>query len=93
MTPQRPKKKLRLTIEVEDIWADDLDESAEIMRDAVSDYSIEDARLDVVTEEWFNSRCFVVLTTIPGEKCMNDEFEHIGREATIVAVDTSGGVG
>ena len=44
------KKRLRLTVDIDDIWADDLDESAAI-------YSEPDPpgakdRLNVVTEEW-----------------------------------------
>jgi len=72
MGVETPKKTLRLTIEVPGFWADDLDEFAGFLSDP--DPPGANDRLFVVTEEWMREDVVLVVTTIPGEKCMRDDF-------------------
>lgn len=80
-----PKKKLRLTIEIDGIWADDLDECAGYLSDP--DPPDGEDRLYVVTEEWMRPEVTITIVTIPGEKCMNDDFEVIPYRGRIVGAE------
>lgn len=66
-------KNLVLHIEVPGFYADDLDQLAAIMSEP--DPPGPDDRLFVVIEEWMREEVGVTLVSIPGEKCMNDDFE------------------
>ena len=82
----QPKKVLRLTIEVPDIWADDLDENAACYSDP--DPPTAEDRLEVILSEWMRPEVGLTIVTIPGDKCMNDDFEVHAYTATIVAAET-----
>jgi hypothetical protein len=84
-----PKKKLRLTIEVDGIWADDLDECAGYMSEPEPPGPRE--RLYVVTEEWMRPDVVLTVCTIPGEKCMNDDFEMQALTGRIVGAEAVDG--
>lgn len=84
-TRAEPTKKLRLTIEVDGIWADDLDENASFISEPKP--PTPEDKLWVVTEEWFRPEVIVTLTTYPGEKCMNHEFEVIPYQGRIVGAE------
>jgi hypothetical protein len=86
-TTQEPQKKLRLTIEVDGIWADDLDESAATIAELRGEVTDRD-KLFVVTEEWMRPEVILTVTTYPGEKCQNHEFEVIPYHARIVGAET-----
>lgn len=85
MSEQGPKKKLRLTIEVDDIWADDLDESAAMW--AAPEPPGPKDRRNVVTEEWMRPEVILTICTYPGEKSMNDDFEMVPYRARIVGAE------
>ena len=85
MHDQHARKVLRLTVDLPGVYADDLDELAAIWSD--EEPPTDRDRLLAATEEWFRREVIVVLTTIPGEKCQNDEFEVVARTARIVGVD------
>lgn len=72
MALELPKKVLRLTVEVPGLWADDLDEAAAMYADGEP---TAEARLDVVLEEWMRPEVGLTIVTIPGDKCMNDDFQ------------------
>lgn len=82
-----PKKKLVLHIEVEGFNADDLDEMADIWADGdPGDRARE--RLYVVTEEWVRPDVGLTLVTVPGDKCMNDDFDVVAFNGRIVGAET-----
>lgn len=85
IAPTPKRKNLRLTIELPDVYADDLDEHAGYLADA--EPSDED-RLWLVTEEWFREDVVVVLTSFPGDKCQNHEFEVVPFTGRIVGAST-----
>jgi hypothetical protein len=75
-----PKMRLILHIEVSGVWADDLPASAAEWADG-GEPSPQDY-LDVVLEEWMRPEVGLTIVTLPGEKCMSDDFEvsaHTGR--------------
>lgn len=80
-----PRKKLRLTIEVDDVWADDLDECAGYCSEPNPPTAAD--RLYVVTEEWMRPEVILTFTTYPGEKSQNHEFEVLARPARIVGAE------
>jgi len=80
-----PKKKLILHIEVSDIWADDLDESAAIWAEPLEPTAQD--RLDVVLEEWFREEVGITLVSLPGDKCGNDDFMVLARDGRIVGAE------
>lgn len=80
-----PRKMLRLTVEVPDFWADELDEYAGYCSDPRSP-GPED-RLYVVTEEWMRPDAILVLTSIPGDKCMNEDFAIYAKDVRIVGAE------
>ena len=75
-------KRLVLHIEVEGFNADDLDELAAIV--AEPDPPTAADRLYIVTEEWVRPDVGLTLVTIPGDKCMNDDFEVAAFNGRIV---------
>jgi hypothetical protein len=79
------KKMLRLTIEVPQFHADDLDDCAKWVSEP--DPPDADDRLYVVTEEWMRAEVVLTVCTIPGEKCTNDDFEMVPFHGRIVAAD------
>jgi hypothetical protein len=66
-------KTLVLHIEVPGFNADDLDQLAGYMSEP--DPPGPKDRLYIVTEEWMRETVGITLVSIPGEKCMNDDFE------------------
>lgn len=81
MSLVKPTKVLVLHIEIPGLWADDLPERAALYADGEPtprDY------LNVVTEEWMRSEVWLTIVTIPGDKCMNDDFGVVAYPATIV---------
>jgi hypothetical protein len=80
--PPEPTKKLVLTIVVHGIWADDLPESAAIW--AENDDPTPRDYLNVVLEEWMREDIGVTLVSLPGDKCMNDDFVVSAHDATII---------
>lgn len=85
MNEQESKKKLILHIEIDGIWADDLDESAGYC--SQPDPPGPEDRLYVVTEEWMRPTVGLTIVTIPGEKCMSDDFEVHAYTARIVGAE------
>ena len=79
-------KRLRLVIEIPDIYADDLDESAEIMADG--EEVTEAHYLWVVTEEWMREEVGITIVSLPGEKCMSDDFTVAAYTGRIVGAHT-----
>lgn len=68
----KPKKALVLHIEVDGFYADDLDEMAGYVTEP--EPADDEARLYVVTEEWMRTEVGITLVSLPGEKCMSDDF-------------------
>jgi hypothetical protein len=66
-------KTLVLHIEIPGFNADGLDEYAAICSEP--DPPGPEDRLYVVTEEWMRETVGITLVSIPGEKCMSDDFE------------------
>ncbi len=92
MTDQR--KHLVLHIEIPGFYADDLDACAAIYSEPGPPGPQD--RLNIVLEEWMRETVGVTLVGIPGEKCMNDDFEVraytgriVGAETRDVAVSTT----
>lgn len=83
---EQPKKRLRLMIELEGFYADDLDD---LVADCFSDDDPAFARHYIVTEEWMKPDVVVTVCTVPGEKCMNDDFELAAFRGLIVAAETA----
>lgn len=77
-------KVLRLTVEVPGLWADDLDEHAAMYADGAP--TARD-RLDVVLEEWMRPDVGLTIVTIPGDKCMSDDFEVHAYTCTVVGAE------
>jgi len=73
MNEPRTSRHLVLHIEIPGFYADDLDECAAVLSEP--DAPRPEDRLYVVTEEWMRETVGVTLVSIPGEKCMNDDFE------------------
>ena len=79
-----PKKTLYLTVEVPGIYADDLPASAAELSDGEptpEDY------LFVVVEEWMRQEVGLTIVTLPGEKCMSDDFEICAYTGRIVGAE------
>ena len=72
MTDQSKLRPLILHVEVEGFYADDLDEMAGYVRE--EGVVTPEDRLYVVTEEWMRQDVGITLVSLPGEKCMNDDF-------------------
>jgi hypothetical protein len=68
-----PLKALVLHIEISGFNADGLDEYAAACSEP--DPPGPEDRLYVVTEEWMRETVGVTLVSLPGEKCMSDDFE------------------
>lgn len=81
-----PRKVLVLHVEVPGFWADDLDEMAAIYADGWEGEA-DDYRLTVVTEEWMRPEVGITLVSIPGEKCMNSDFEVHAYTGRIVGAE------
>jgi hypothetical protein len=82
----RQKKRLRLTIEVPDMWADDLDEHAGYYSEP--DPPTAEDRLELVLSEWMRAEVGLTIVTLPGDKCMNDDFQVVAYTGRIVAAET-----
>ena len=82
--PPSPKKRLRLTIEVDEFNADDLNDLVEEF-DTNEDPAY--TRLYIVTEEWVRPEVTLTLCTIPGDKCTRDDFEMVPFTGRIVAAE------
>jgi hypothetical protein len=65
-------KTLVLHIEVPGFNADDLDELAGFLSEP--DPPGPQDRLDIVIEEWMREEVGLTLVSLPGDKCMNDDF-------------------
>jgi len=85
MTIAKPTKKLVLYVEIPGLWADDLPELAGYMSEpkppGPDDY------LYVVTEHWMRPDIGLTIVTIPGDKCMNDDFEVHAYTARIIGAE------
>jgi hypothetical protein len=86
VTDRAQKKNLVLHVEVPDFHADDLDECARYMSDP--DPPGPDERLYIITEEWMRADVGLTLVSLPGEKCMNNDFEIHAFTARIVGAHT-----
>jgi hypothetical protein len=82
-TTDGPKKTLVLHIAVPGFYADDLDECARVLQDSAGPVE----RLFVVTEEWMREEVGITLVSLPGEKCMSDDFEVHAYTGRIVGVE------
>lgn len=75
-----PQKRFILHVEVEGFYGDDLDEMAGCI--SQPDPPTAEDRLCIVTEEWMRPDVGLTLISLPGEKCMSDDFEvfaYVGR--------------
>lgn len=73
MNADCPGRHLVLHVEIPGFWADDLDECAAVLSEP--DPPGPEDRLYVVTEEWMRETVGITLVSIPGEKCLSDDFE------------------
>lgn len=80
------KKVLVLSIALPDFNADDLDELAGYCSEP--DPPDANDRLFVVTEEWMRDEIGLFFTTIPGDKCMSDDFGTVAEMGRIVGAHT-----
>ena len=83
---QSPKKMFVLHVALPDFNGDELDEYAGYMSEP--DPPGDDDRLEVAIGEWMRRDVHVILTSIPGEKCMNDDFEVYSMRGRIVGAET-----
>ena len=74
---------LRLTIEIPDIYADDLQEAAELWADG--EPVSPDDYLSVVLQEWMRPEVGITIVTLPGDKSMRDDFGVHAYTGRIVA--------
>jgi hypothetical protein len=88
----QPRKHLVLHVEILGFYADDLDQCAGYLSEP--DPPGPQDRLYIVTEEWMRAEVGIVLVSLPGEKCLSDDFEiHaytgriVGAEAREIAAD------
>lgn len=81
---ERRRKVLRLTVEIPDVYADDLPDTAALWADGRTPTPRH--YLDAVLEEWLREDATITVVTLPGEKSMNDEFGIHGYNCTIVGV-------
>ena len=88
MTDDQPRvwpdcDRLILEIEVEGFNADGaieyIEEEFPFNKDAAGE-----ALLDLVTDEWMRGQVGLTLVTIPGEKCLNHDFEVVSKTCRIV---------
>jgi hypothetical protein len=87
MTTEKPKRNLILHIEVEGFYADDLHEMAGYRCEPDEPTAAD--RLEVVTEEWMRREVGLTLVSLPGEKCMADDFLVRAYNGRIVGADVS----
>ena len=80
------RKHLVLHIEIPGFYADDLDGCAAIYSEPEPPGPQD--RLEVVTEEWMRETVGITLVSIPGDKCMNDDFEVHAYTGRIVGAET-----
>lgn len=71
----KQERHLVLHVKVPGFWADDLDEYAAIVAGDDGTPPGPEDRLYIVTEEWMRSQVGITLVSIPGEKCLSDDFE------------------
>ena len=82
------KRMLVLHIALPEIYADDLDERISLwMMDDDTKPTARDLA-DMITEELMRDRVGVTLVTLPGEKCLNSEFDVVSYTGTIVGAET-----
>lgn len=81
---EQRRKVLRLTVEIPDVYADDLPDTAALWADGRTPTARH--YLDGVLEEWLREDATISVVTLPGEKSMNDEFEIHGYSCRIVGV-------
>ena len=72
-----------VTIEIPEVYADDLREAAELWADG--EPVIPDDYLSVVLQEWMRPEVGLTIVTIPGDKSMRDDFEIHAYTGRIVA--------
>lgn len=85
---QERKKTLVLHIAIPGFYADDLYELASYYAEADNRESptLEDI-LDVLLEEWMRPEVGLTLVSIPGEKCLNSDFEVNVFKGSIVGAE------
>jgi hypothetical protein len=79
-----PKKMLVLHIAVPDFNADDLEEVAGYL---ANDEEVTPADRLMVVEDWMRLDVALGLVSVPGEKCMNDDFSVFARDGRIVGAE------
>ena len=85
----KQRKHLVLHIEIPGFYADDLDECARDMMDLdESEAPDAESRLYIVTEEWMRAEVGLTLVSIPGDKCLSDDFEVKAFTGRIVGAET-----
>jgi hypothetical protein len=87
MTEPQQTRHLVLHVEIPGFWADDLDQCAAHLSEP--DPPGPDDRLFIVTEEWMREEVGITLVSIPGEKCMSDDFEVRAYTGRIIGADTT----
>lgn len=81
-----PTKTLVLHVEVPGFHADDLDELAGYLSEP--DPPTDCDRLEVVLGEWMRTEVGITLVSVPGEKCLNTDFNVYAFTGRIVGVET-----
>jgi hypothetical protein len=81
-----PAKHLVLHVEIPGFYGGDLDECAAVMSEP--DPPGPDDRLYIVTEEWMRAEVGITLVSIPGDKCLSDDFEVRAFTGRIVGAET-----
>jgi hypothetical protein len=85
-TAPEPRKHLVLHVEIPGFYADDLDQCAGYLSEPGAP-GPED-RLYVVTEEWMREEVGITLVSLPGEKCLSDDFEVRAFTGRIVGAES-----
>lgn len=83
-----PEKLLVLHIAVPDVWGDDLDEAAAMY--AEPNEPTDKDRLEVVLNEWMREDVGVTFVSLPGDKCMNSEFNVCAMNGRVVGAELRG---
>jgi hypothetical protein len=80
------RKHLVLHVEIPGFYADDLDQCAGYLSEP--DAPGPEDRLYIVTEEWMRAEVGITLVSLPGEKCLSDDFEIHAYTGRIVGAET-----
>lgn len=78
MSAAEATKKLILYIEVPGVWVDDIPEQA-------TEFECE--IIDILLEEFMRPQVGLTIVGVPGEKCMNDDFQVYAYTCHVVGAE------